>query len=52
MKALIRDTEIICEPFVKWIEEHLDWLTTARPDGDGYQLVEDYKPPEISDETS
>lgn len=52
MKALIRDSEIICEPFGKWIEEHLDWLTTARPDGDGYQLVEDYKPPEISDETS
>ena len=51
MRALIRDSEIILEPFSKWIEEHLDWLTTARPDGDGYQLVEDYQPPEISDET-
>ena len=52
MKALIRDSEVVCEPFDKWIIEHLDWLTTARPDGDGYKLVEDYEPPEISDETS
>ena len=52
MKALIRDREIIHEPFNKWIEDHLEWLTTARPDGDGYKLVEDYQPPEISDETS
>lgn len=52
MKALIRDTEIICEPFNAWTEEHLNWLTTARPDGDGYQLVEDYNPPEIPEETS
>ncbi len=52
MKALIRDDEIILEPFPKWIEEHLDWMTTARPDGDGYELVEDYEPPEISEETS
>ena len=52
MKALTRGNEIICEPFDKWIEDHLDWLTTARPDGDGYELVEDYKPPEISEETS
>ena len=52
MRALIRESEIICEPFDKWTEDHLDWLTTARPDGDGYELVEDYMPPEISDETS
>lgn len=52
MKALIRGSEVIVEPFDKWTEEHLDWLTTARPDGDGYQIVEDYTPPEILEETS
>ena len=52
MRALIRDREVIPEPWDKWTEDHLDWLTTARPDGDGYQLVEDYTPPEISEETS
>lgn len=52
MRALIRDGEIIPEPFDTWIKDHLDWLTTARPDGDGYELVEDYEPPEISEETS
>lgn len=52
MKALIRDNEIILEPFSKWVEEHLDWLTTARPNGDGYELVENYQSPEISEETS
>ena len=52
MKALIRNDEIILEPFSKWIEEHIDWLTTARPNGDSYELVEDYTPSEISDETS
>ena len=51
MKAIIRGDEVIAEPFTKWIEEHLDWLTTARPDGDGYELIEDYQPSEISDET-
>lgn len=51
MKALVRGEEIVCEPFSKWVEDHLDWLTTARPDGDGYELVEDYQPLEISDET-
>ena len=49
MKALVRDTEIIPEPFSPWIEEHIDWLTTARPDGDGYTLVEDYIPPADTD---
>lgn len=49
MKALIRENEIIPEPWSQWIVDHLDWLTTARPDGDGYRLVEDYQPPEISE---
>lgn len=52
MKALIRDDEIIYEPWSQWVEDHLDWLTTARPDGDGYELVEDYQPPQISEETT
>ena len=46
MRALIRDDEIILEPFPAWVQDHLDWLTTPRPDGDGYTLVEDYEPPE------
>lgn len=50
MKALIRDNEIITEPFSEWIEEHLGWLTTPRPDGDGYTLVEDYQPPQEAQE--
>lgn len=52
MKALIRDNEIIPEPWDQWIKDHLEWMIAARPDGDGYELVEDYQPPEISDETS
>ena len=52
MRALKRDGEILPEPWTEWIENHLEWLTTARPDGDGYELVEDYEPPEISEETS
>lgn len=44
-KALIRGDEIITEPFSQWVLEHLEWLTTARPDGDGYTLVEDYVAP-------
>lgn len=54
MKALIRDTEIIPEPFSQWIQDHLDWLTTPRPDGDGYILIEDYEPPqgETGEDTS
>ena len=51
MKALKRDDEVITEPWNQWIVDHLDWLTTPRPDGDSYQLVEDYHPPEISEET-
>ena len=40
MQALIRDSEIITEPFNPWVQEHLAWLTTPRPEGDGYQLIE------------
>ena len=46
MRALIRDTEIITEPFSPWIEEHIEWMCTPRPDGDGYTLIEDYTPEE------
>lgn len=41
MKALIRDKEIITEPFPTWVQSHLLWTATARPDGDGYALCED-----------
>ena len=44
MKALIRDSEIISEPFSQWVLEHLDWLTTPRPNGDGYTLIKNYTP--------
>ena len=50
MKALIRGNEIKTEPFDQWTQEHLDWLTTPRPDGDGYTLIEDYQPPEEAQE--
>lgn len=49
MRALIRDGEIIPEPWDIWVEEHLEWLTTPRPNGDGYTLVNDYEPMEESD---
>ena len=44
MKALQRDNEIIPEPWDQWTLDHLEWLTTPRPDGDGYVLIEDYEP--------
>lgn len=49
MKALIRDTEVITEPFNQWIKDHLDWMTTQRPDGDGYTLIDNYQPEEDSE---
>ena len=52
MKALHRDGEYIPEPWDDWIKDHLDWLTAARPDGDGYEIVENYEAPEIPEETS
>lgn len=51
MKALIREGEIIPEPWDQWTKDHLEWLITPRPNGDGYELMEDYAP-EISEETS
>ena len=47
MRALIRENEIIQEPFSQWIEDHLEWLTTPRPNGDSYKLIDNYEPPEI-----
>ena len=46
MRALIRGDEIIKEPFDEWTLNHLNWLTTSRPDGDGYTLIYNYEPPE------
>ena len=46
MKALIRDTEIITEPFPAWVQGHLLWMQTARPDGDGYAFCEDCPVPD------
>ena len=46
MKALIRNNEIIPEPFNQWTLDHLDWLTTPRPNGAGYTLINNYEPPE------
>ena len=46
MKALIRNNEIISEPWNQWIKDHLEWLTTPRPNGDGYTLIDNYEPPE------
>ena len=40
MKALKREDEIITEPFSPWVEDHLKWLTTPRPEGDGYELID------------
>ena len=51
MKALVRDKEILPESeWTPWTYDHLDWLTAPRPHGDGYEIVEDYQPPEISEE--
>ena len=50
MKALQRDTEIIPEPWNQWTINHLEWLTTPRPNGDGYTLIEDYQPEEAPEE--
>ena len=49
VKALIRDSEIIIEPFSKWVEDHIEWMTTPRPEGDGYQLIEVEALPEEPD---
>ncbi len=49
MKALIRNDEIIYEPWSQWIKDHLEWMTTPRPNGDGYKLVTNFT---SEDETS
>lgn len=51
MKALIRDDEIIPEPWSQWIQDHLEWLTTPRPNGDGYHIIDGYDPEEHGDLT-
>ena len=51
MRALIRDDEIITEPFSQWVEDHIKWMTTPRPNGDGYKLIADFTP-EIESEIS
>lgn len=36
-------------------KDHIDWLTTPRPEGDGYKLEENFTPeiePEISGDPS
>ena len=40
MRALQRGEEIIPEPWDQWTLDHLEWLTTPRPDGDGYELID------------
>lgn len=57
MKALIRGHEIIIEPFPQWIIDNLDYITGKETDtdgnpikGDGWALVEDYKPEDDNDE--
>lgn len=50
MKALVRDKDIICEPWSQWIKGHLEWLTTPRPNGDGYTLIDNYEPPEVDND--
>lgn len=50
MKALIRDDEVIPETdWNEWIVAHLDWMTTPHPNGDGYTMIEDYQPEELSE---
>ena len=46
MRALQRGKEIIPEPWDQWTQDHLEWLTTPRPNGDGYELIVLPDPPE------
>lgn len=42
MKALIRENEIYREStWSAFTRNHVEWHTTATPDGDGYALAED-----------
>ena len=52
MRALIRNNEVMTEPFSPWVKANLKWLTGTEKDadgnalpGDGWTLVEDYEPP-------
>ena len=64
MRALIRNNEVMLEPFSPWVEANLRWLCGEevtedgeKLPGDGWTLVEDYVPPaeeeteEISEDT-
>lgn len=52
MRALFREPdEIIPETdLTQWMKDHIKWMTTPRPNGDGYQWIEDYQPPEDEDD--
>ena len=52
MNALVRENEVIPEPFSDWVQQHIEWLTTPRPEGDGYKLINDYQPPAEEPEIS
>lgn len=52
MKALIRGTETITEPFPQWVIDNMAFMIGAEKDidgkpikGDGWTLIEDYIPP-------
>lgn len=53
MRALIRGTEVIIEPFNTWVLNNLAFLTGTEKDkngnpinGDGWTLIDNYEPPE------
>ena len=53
MRALIRNNEVMTEPFSPWVENNIPFLTGTEVDqdgnalpGDGWTLVEDYEPPQ------
>ena len=44
MQALKRSDEIIIEDqWSEWIRQNLKWMIAARPNGDGWKLITDYK---------
>lgn len=44
MIALIRNHEVIKETeFTDWIKKNIEWMTSPKPIGDGWQLVTDYQ---------
>ena len=57
MRALIRNKEVIIEPFSPWVQDNIAFLTGIEVDedgkpikGDGWTLVENYVPPEPESE--